>query len=291
MKQDLVGVTPDRDRSRYAWRLLASVLVWIQHRLARRHLAQGMTQLAAFSFDHIAIRINAFGQYERDELNALIAFLVDKRLLKGACLDVGANIGNHALFFADHFTEVHAFEPGPRTFSLLRHNAALRLNVYCYEVGISDSIRDAHWSAPTHNIGEGAVSTKDSRDHDRHQFTVRLVDIDSLAALHDLNIGLIKIDVEGHEAAVLDGARSVITRSSPVIVFEQQAREITNGSSPTIDRLRALGYCNYYMFRRFPTSRWVLSTVILRLLLGERCSFVPINKFESVFHSMIVATK
>ena len=282
---------PDRSRSLYAWRLVASVLVWIQHRLARRHLAQGLPQLAAFSFDHIAIRINAFGRYERDELDALIVFLRGKRLVKGACLDIGANIGNHAIFFASYFTEVHAFEPGPSTFLLLSHNATLKPNVHCHNVGVSDSTREAYWSAPTHNIGEGAISDNDFPGSERHRTTVRLVDIDSLAAIQDLDIGLIKIDVEGHEAAVLDGARSTIKKNSPVIIFEQQAREIINGSSPTIDRLRALGYGDYYSFMRSPTSSSKVVTAMLRLLLGERCSFGPLARFDPMFYSMIVAIK
>ena len=56
-------------------------------------------------------------------------------------------------------------------------------------------------------------------------------------------IGLIKIDVEGHELLALKGMIKIINRRKPIIVFEQN-RDIYNGTPDVIEFLRSLGYLN-----------------------------------------------
>jgi FkbM family methyltransferase len=74
----------------------------------------------------------------------------------------GANVGNHALFFAGHFAEVLAFEPNPRTFALLQFNAALVANVRCFNVGLSMPAGGAQLTVPADNIG---MATLHGADH------------------------------------------------------------------------------------------------------------------------------
>ncbi len=147
-----------RNSRRYvAYKTLGAVIVWIQQRLSAKHLRDGFPQLAVFSFDHIGIRINANGRYERDELDALIAFLRSKELLGGACIDVGANIGNHSVFFADYYDRVYSFEPNPLAYKLLEINALLRKNITCFNFGLSRCEHQAQLVSPPGNIGESSL--------------------------------------------------------------------------------------------------------------------------------------
>ena len=279
-------------RLEYAVDLLATLLVKVQALLTTRRLRDGFPQLAVFSFDYIGARVSAFGRYERDELQALMAFLAGKRLLKGgACIDAGANIGNHSVFFADHFAVVHAFEPASRPFSLLQHNAALRQNIHCHNVGLSDGVRAANLTAPVYNVGRGSVSIAIPETDLRVSAPVQLVPLDSVDAVRGLDVELLKIDVEGHELAVLDGARALIAHASPAIVFEQQPSEIRNGGSPTIDRLRELGYRDFYACSRTPQYRSRVLTMLARLMAGETIGFEEVSAFEPRYYAMIVAVK
>ena len=78
-------------------------------------------QLACYTFDYIAIQINIYGRYENELLECLSGLLskaaVDKRRI---CLDVGANIGNHSLYFSHYFDRVISFEPNKKIFQILK---------------------------------------------------------------------------------------------------------------------------------------------------------------------------
>jgi hypothetical protein len=94
------------------------------HNVARQNL-KAHPQLAVFAFDHIGLRINLDGRHEKRTLDLIRNYLesVISGMDRTAALDIGANIGNHSVYFSDLFAEVYAFEPNPRTFSLLKFNS------------------------------------------------------------------------------------------------------------------------------------------------------------------------
>jgi len=57
---------------------------------------------------------------------------------------------------------------------------------------------------------------------------------------------LIKIDVEGNELNVLKGMKGTIQKSSPIILFETQKKEIFNGTSAVINYLKSIEYNKFY---------------------------------------------
>lgn len=254
-------------------------------RLGRRHLADGLPQLATFAFDHVGQAIAVWGRYERDELELLMRSLVGRRAGRGLCLDVGANIGNHSLFFADHFDEVFAFEPHPRTFALLQLNAGLKGNVRCFNVAASDAEGRARLAQRADNVGMASLHGDPGADG----VECRLCRLDDLPELAGRAVALMKVDVEGHEAAVLRGARAMLMRDRPVVVFEQAEAEIRDGSSASVELLRACGYSTFWTVERHPAgrSRWL--NLARRLVAGEGLRMVEPRRLESRFHSMIVA--
>lgn len=83
--------------------------------------------LAVFSRDHVGIRVQVDGLYEKPYLEFFIEWL--KFNFSGLALDVGANIGNHSVFFSKYFQKVMSFEPNPSTYHLLSYNATLGKNI------------------------------------------------------------------------------------------------------------------------------------------------------------------
>src|SRR5260370_28725319 len=116
--------------------------------LSRVHLAHPRKQIAMFAFDAMGININEDGVYELHELEAVFDWLKTLRAIspESVALDLGANIGNHSLYFSDYFERVYCFEPNKRTFKVLALNAELAPNVVCYNYGLSNRDRGAYLS-------------------------------------------------------------------------------------------------------------------------------------------------
>ena len=262
---------------------LAAFGRWLQRESAR-HRADACPPVAVYAFDLVGHQINLRGRYERDELDVVMQLIarIDTRP-RALCLDVGANIGNHALYFASHYEQVVAFEPQPRTFRLLQLNAELVSNVECRPLGLSDAAGQAFIDLPAGNAGMARVSQGGTG------WRCELQTLDAAVAADPRRVSLIKIDVEGHEAQVLRGARQRLERDQPVVLLEQAAHDFTDGSSPAIDVLRSAGYASFVTLEPTPAtgSRWL--DLLSRLLSGDGYRAVWRDRLPARFHSMIVA--
>ena len=156
--------------------------------------------------------------YEKD-------LLVDtyQHKLTGTAFDVGAHIGNHALFFAGVCgLKVHAWEPHEKSLSMLEDNLALNPDL---------DITVHSWGAGnTHTRGRFISSMQIGLDPDRdgdkmklEQGHVEVRPIDSIGIIDDL--ALVKIDVEGMEVQVLEGMVENLTANKPVIYTEAHTDE------------------------------------------------------------------
>jgi len=255
---------------------------------AARHLSEGMPPLAIFAFDHVGRSVELWGRYERDELALLMRCLEGRIDPRGVAVDVGANIGNHSLFFAAHFAEVLAFEPHPRTHALLEFNAAQRGNVRCFALALSDRDGTAILATPPGNAGMASLETVSASARCVDTVEVPLRRLDSLAELASRRVALLKIDVEGHEAAVIRGSRAVLGRDRPAVVFEQLAAGIDGGSSPALDALRECGYSRFWTLQEFPDSGLRLLDALRRRITGGGLRMVEVQRLERRYHSMIV---
>lgn len=265
------------------------------NRLARSHSAR-RRQLAVFSFDYLTTQIILDGLYEVDELEIFIQWLQnfdDAEIFNGVALDVGANIGNHSLFFSDYYSAVRAFEPHPLTYKLLSINSELVSNVKCFNFGISSAERSASIVVDNRNMsGAHVVSGSTAM-----AVPIELKTLDSVMASTDgLPVRLIKIDVEGHECEALRGAEATIRGSQPIIIFEQHASDFVGGSTQTIDLIRSYGYENFACIERTPAPPSFLPdplqrifSVVARLVVGSSRQIVMMKVFEPRFYPFIVA--
>lgn len=148
-------------------------------------------------------------------------------------IDAGAYIGFHSVFLSHHFARVHAFEPQHQAYSLLRTNIELngRRNIEAVEIGLYShpcwlrlapdemqeiAIPRRDGDIEYEKIGNAAALTFIKTD-ERTPDAVRAVTIDSL----DFDrVGFIKVDTQGADFRVLQGAEETIRRCRPVIAFE-----------------------------------------------------------------------
>jgi len=257
----------------------------IGHYFARRYLSRANSQnvkrypqLACFSFDLITQFIHLDGRYEHDELTFLEDHIFPSLTTPGLCLDIGANIGNHAVAFASQFSKVLAFEPNPFTFQILKINAALKPNIHALNLGASSEPGAIEVSQDPLNIAATSIGRKQSPTQSLVTFQlIRLDDLPEIQA-SEHPITFIKIDVEGHEHSALLGASETLRRHGPIIAMEVLPNDVENGTTASIDFLRSLGYANFYELNeggwlgRQPRRRKQLARTLLTILTSRRPS-------------------
>lgn len=246
------------------------ILVFILDRLARQYLERGHKRMAIFSFDYVSNFIVSKGVYEGEELDLLFDYLVanDSSIYAGSAADIGANIGNHAVYFSERFTRVVCFEANPIVFDVLAVNAKMAGNIVVRYTALSDHVGEGELRFDPANLGSGSLFDPGPSSVGKVPLTM----LDSYAdELSDLR--LIKVDVQGAELSVLTGGRELIQRAMPLILFEQVPDDIEGGTSPSIELLRSYGY------RRFLT----ISTKLFRPVpIGGGLALVTDILFDAV---------
>lgn len=186
------------------------------------------------------------------EPETLPAFL--RLVTPGAVVvDVGANTGLFSVLAARRQpdAEVHAIEPVPRVFELLRHNVLLNglSNVTCHQLAFSDSSDTAVMYVPREDLPIMASMLPDWRS-DVDQIEVSARTLDDFAAHLGKPIDVLKIDTEGTEALVLAGGMQTLNKDQPFVVCEvllagQTADHLT-------DLMNSAGYSIYLLDEEGP---------------------------------------
>lgn len=287
-------------RSRQHFDLLGRVADYLigRHlaRRAQRHMVAGNPPLAAFAFDYIGREVALRGQFEHEELAVLDDFLAPLagRFAVATALDIGANIGNHSLFFARRFRSVHAFEPNPRTFGVLSVNARLVDNITPHNIGLGAEPGTLSLAFDPLNVGEASlVSSADAASASSQRLNhcdVRVERLDDIAGDFGA-VALVKIDVEGFEPQVLRGGAKFLRDQRPVIVFEQNGSAFVDGRSETVELLQAAGYALCVMAKRHVSGNPLGQMMSgLRKLVGGICyDIIAVDALPPGHYPMIVA--
>jgi FkbM family methyltransferase len=176
------------------------------------------------------------------EEQILTKFVKLDLLDKGATVfDVGANIGNHTLYFAKVMAAAHvtSFEPQKVSHAILLKNIEINaLETVVTPVRTLVGTEDGKGALETHYGSRNLGATMFSENP---QGAFDLVSLDSYAAQNAIaQIDFIKIDVEGMQDEVLAGATQVIGDMKPVLWVE--LREFKNEFANTNATLEKLGY-------------------------------------------------
>jgi FkbM family methyltransferase len=271
------------------WKKIGADLVFFLSTKIQGSYQGHFPQMAVLAFDHIGRSIHAYGRYEAVQLEVLTEYLHTKNpaIFSDAVLDVGANIGNHTVYFAGIFSKVYAFEPNPDAFQLLQFNTRTFTNnkVARYNVGLSDQPAVLRLAIDPNNIGSSNFMGHTSENY-------RECTLSTIERIVEINetVSLIKVDVEGYELKALKGLSHIILRDFPMIVFEQLVGEFANNTSPAIELLSSYGY-RFSVINAFPDHRNKYIQTLLEYLLGVTLSVEPITHFQARTYPMIIAEK
>lgn len=131
----------------------------------------------------------------------------------GTVIDVGASIGDHTVTYAEWVGKdgmVAAFEVNPRAYECLVRNTKDLPQVLPIKMGLSDTnskalLVELDNSGASYLLYGGAESEVSVAPLDSYEFA---------------NVDFIKIDIEGYEVKMLEGARETIEASRPVMLVE-----------------------------------------------------------------------
>jgi FkbM family methyltransferase len=178
------------------------------------------------SFVQKAIADNHDFAYRKD-LNFLAQYIPDDAVI----LDVGANIGNHSLFWASGIAgapakRIHAFEPVPATYQMLLRNITINDFgdvIIPHNIGLGDESRNGVIErSPSENIG-GASIQEYAGGCGINRFVFRIERLDDIDLGED-RIDFVKIDVEGFELKTLSGMKNTLIKHHPVVWVESFPR-------------------------------------------------------------------
>ncbi|WP_102419020.1 FkbM family methyltransferase [Mycobacterium sp. 4858] len=163
-------------------------------------------------------------------------------------LDIGADVGEFTIAMLPSSQSVIAFEPRPaQARDLAAMFNAVGVAARVEAVALSDKpgaaamrIVEAEPGRSTIDTGNVLGDVSAGRVHSIDVPVKRLDD------LHLDNVGLIKIDVEGHELAVLRGAQDTLTRNRPAVLVEAEERHHPNAVLEITALLTGLGYAGYF---------------------------------------------
>ena len=160
--------------------------------------------------------------------------------------DVGANIGYYSWLVKSisPAAEVRMFEPDPDNLELVRATIcrAALLGITVREVAVSDTRGVRCFGRDWVSGSTGGILENGANYSERQwgvpptAMTVATVALDDERRVAG-TVDLIKIDVEGHEEAVIRGALETIRRDQPILIFE-----CFHGGSEIITTLQPLGY-------------------------------------------------
>lgn len=183
-------------------------------------ISKTLFYLPNYPIDVIQQYIGNYQKYfEQDILDDIAPFIPDNAVM----LDIGANIGNHSLYFAieRNAKKIYAFEPIPETFNILKKNVEIN-NLENIITPLNIALSNCNTNADIKNFNIRFMGAAQINENIKGNIDVKAVDNLDI----EENIDFIKIDVEGYELKVLEGAINTIEKYKPVIFIELLNNEI-----------------------------------------------------------------
>ena len=174
-------------------------------------------------------------------------------------VDVGVYRGVYSYQMSKLSSHVHSFEPNPLIYPYLEKNLKKIIkNMTLYNVALSDKSEIVDLKVPNRfeilnknnheerfKLGLATIHNENLLENNKYSlFKVRAEKLDNL--IKNVNIGFIKIDVEGHEKNVLLGAEKIIKKCKPNLLVEIEERHTNDKVENIVNFINDLGYKSFF---------------------------------------------
>ena len=190
---------------------------------------------------HLPLRY--FYSQKTNKLDAEMTYVSNLLKQKRRFLDIGANIGIYSFHFKKSFKSIDAFEPLKEISyrleyfqdeSLRVHNCALSNKRGVFQIYIP-------------YLSGKAIASLASLEKRNGDCEVRNVKVDKIDNYDFDDVDLIKIDVEGHEEYVIEGARNLIKRNMPILIVEIEQRHLKKQIEEVFQSILKLKYNGFFL--------------------------------------------
>lgn len=197
-------------------------------------------------FQLLLVKIDRWRTFEHGY--HLLPALVDP---ERCAIDVGANLGYYSAKMARYTSRMHCFEPIPWMADDLEKKLPRR--VVLHRAAVSDHQGTATLRIPyrgqtaLHGTAtiEPEIALRDAEHIEELQ--CRVIPLDGTI---QEPVGLIKIDVEGHELAVLNGATRLIEQHAPIVMLESERRHHPQSPDKIFEYFRERGYIGTALMKK-----------------------------------------
>lgn len=163
-------------------------------------------------------------QSELGYINQVLQYIIKGDVV----LDIGANVGLWAIQLSKKVTNtgrVYAFEPMKSTFRELEKRTSKFPNIILQNLGVSDRIgAEIILFDPVAITPLGATIARTANHLNKSErfkeATIQIDTLDNMFSDFTENIKFIKVDVEGHELQVVQGAFNFISKHKPIFFIE-----------------------------------------------------------------------
>ncbi len=181
-------------------------------------------------------------------------------------LDIGGNRGAYAYCLWRLGAKVEVFEPNPKCYRVLAAWAASQADVNIHSVALSSHKGEANLHIPIDESGEEHDASASIEHTEFTNARDELVTLKTLDSYKFEKVDLIKIDVEGHEYKVIEGAESTITESKPALLIEIEQRHSAKPIDKVFEKILGFGYKGFFL---------------------EDEELLPLEKFDLAVHQSI----
>jgi FkbM family methyltransferase len=201
--------------------------------------------LPFFPMDFISKRIVATNNFfEIEDLTTLKEYIPEQAVI----LDIGANIGNHSMYWSlkNNASMIYSFEPQEHIFNILQKNIEINniKNIKAFNIALGKHSTKGAYTAGNYNHGGmGNFGGQEIIENEQGSVVIKSLD-DVLSGENISKIDFIKCDVEGFEFNVLLGAEHTLIKYKPLIFIEVFA----NNKEKVFAYLSSLGYINIKTF-------------------------------------------
>jgi FkbM family methyltransferase len=187
-----------------------------------------------------------YNMFESKYLKTIKSLLANTNIV----FDIGGNVGQHALLFANYAKQVYTFEPFPRLIERLKLEIGLNHlenKVTLIPFAASDKEGVIPFQFPDERSNLGIATTILGREENVNTIEVRSIRIDDyLSTIDPSRLDFVKLDIEGAELYALRGISGLLDRGArPIFIMEINDLMMGHAGYTASDIVNFLGHYGY----------------------------------------------